>query len=726
MATLITLQNACSAEPALLLEQAQQQALLWDNWLQPVTADMPAGEDPGYDDNFQQMREEVNKLSGADTSLTCELAENLLVSHCKDVRVATYYIWARLHRDGETGLADGLSLLAGLITRFGETLHPLRSTSRKAALEWLAASRVLDSLSLFPEVDKNDFSRIVGALSLIEQGLNSWEPATRPQFGVLYGALENRLAQSGGFDAVIPQNSSATSTGHTSNTSAESPTLKPVTSGRDLLDQAKLLAKYLRDQPSGWLSGHHLIKSIRLDTLHELPPLAADGRTRLSPPKPEHRALLKRLYLQQSWLELLEQTDSLFALGVNHLWLDLQWYIHQALVKAGAPYETWADINKNDFSRIVGALSLIEQGLNSWEPATRPQFGVLYGALENRLAQSGGFDAVIPQNSSATSTGHTSNTSAESPTLKPVTSGRDLLDQAKLLAKYLRDQPSGWLSGHHLIKSIRLDTLHELPPLAADGRTRLSPPKPEHRALLKRLYLQQSWLELLEQTDSLFALGVNHLWLDLQWYIHQALVKAGAPYETWADIIKQDLNGLLTRLPGLEGLAFDDGTPFADEVTLNWINPQVMTSSGNWGNEPSASATTAGDDDILQLEPEALAQADSGGVEAALNWLQNRPGTRTPRHLWLLRLLMARVAEQYGKNDMALHLLGELDNNGSTLTLTQWEPELLFEVKARRLKLLRMKASRADTDKSRLHGDMEYLLAGLIALDPARAAVLCG
>jgi hypothetical protein len=75
MATLNTLQNACSAEPAFLLEQAQQQASLWDNWLQPVTQDRPAGEDPGYDDNFQQMREEVNKLSGADTSLTCELAE---------------------------------------------------------------------------------------------------------------------------------------------------------------------------------------------------------------------------------------------------------------------------------------------------------------------------------------------------------------------------------------------------------------------------------------------------------------------------------------------------------------------------------------------------------------------------------------------------------------------------------------------------------------------------
>lgn len=125
-------------------------------------------------------------------------------------------------------------------------------------------------------------------------------------------------------------------------------------------------------------------------------------------------------------------------------------------------------------------------------------------------------------------------------------------------------------------------------------------------------------------------------------------MKTGAPHERWADIIKQDLNVLLTRLPGLEGLAFSDGTPFADEVTLHWINQHVMASE-SWGGEPAASASTAGDDDILQLEPEALAQADSEGVEAALNWLQNRPGIRTSRHQWLIRLLMARVAEQYGK-----------------------------------------------------------------------------
>ena len=63
---------------------------------------------------------------------------------------------------------------------------------------------------------------------------------------------------------------------------------------------------------------------------------------------------------------------------------------------------------------------------------------------------------------------------------------------------------------------------------------------------------------------------------------------------------------------------------------------------------------------------------------------------------------MARVAEQKGKNELALHLLGELDVAAQSITLAQWTPELLFEVKSRRLRLLRMKATRSETDKSRL------------------------
>ncbi|MEI2264059.1 type VI secretion system protein TssA [Erwinia sp. CGal63] len=527
MATIHSLLSACQAAEEELTEQTQARIALWDNWLAPLAPDNPTGEDPGYDDDFQQMREEVNKLSGANTDLVCQLAEKLLTTTAKDIRVATYYIWARLHRDGESGLADGLELLAGLLRRFASGLHPQRDRSRKAAIEWLCSSRILDSLSLYPEVVKKDTLRIAGALWLTEQTFA--DDANRPMLGALYQALENRLMKAGGVDAVVPQN------------------------------------------------------------------------------------------------------------------------------VADAPVSAAGD---------------------------------------------------------------------SAPLLSGITSGQDLLTQARILAKYLRNQPDGWLSGHHLMKSIRHDTLHQLPPLSADGRTRIEPPKPDQRALLKRLWLQQSWLELLEQSDGMFTRGANHLWLDLQWYIHQALLKSGQ--DAVAAIIQNDLKGLLSRLSGLETLAFNDGTPFADEVTLNWIRQQVLDDGERWPEEtPVAAAEASGVNDILTLEPEALQMADSEGTDAALAWLQSRPGIHSARGRWLLRLLMARVAEQTGKNELALHLLAELDVHAAALTLPQWEPDLLFEVKARRLKLLRMKAGRSESDKARLQPEMEQLLAGLVAVDPARAAVLC-
>ncbi|WP_288426268.1 type VI secretion system protein TssA [uncultured Pantoea sp.] len=533
MSTLQNLVVACQADDTQLRQQAQTRTENWQAWLATITDTSPTGEDPGYDDDFQRIREEVNKLSGIDTGLICTLAEKLLTSTAKDIRIATYYCWARLHQDGETGFAAGLELLAGLLKRYGTQLHPQRERSRKPAMEWLAGSRVLDSLSLWPEVVRDDALRTAGALLLIRDSLETEPEASRPELNALYSALESRLMKAGGVDAVVPQNAA---------------------------NKAKLQA-------------------------------------------PSH--------------------------------------------------------------------------------ITEP----------------------------------------DAPLLSRITSGQDLLAQARTLTAYLREQPNGWLAAHRLMKSLRHDTLHSIPAPDAQGKTRIEPPRADQRAVLKRLYLQQSWLEILEQADSTFSRGANHLWLDLQWYIHQALVKSGQ--DIFADIITADLKGLLRRLTGLETLAFNDGTPFADEVTLNWINQSVLDDMPGWRDEP-VSAVSETDNGILALEPEALEKADTDGLDATLHWLQTRPGTDATKDKWLLRLLMARVAEQKGKNELALHLLEELDSAAQSITLTQWTPALLFEVKSRRLRLLRMKATRSETDKSRLQPEMDLLLSGLIALDPASSAVLCG
>jgi type VI secretion system protein VasJ len=363
----------------------------------------------------------------------------LLTTTAKDIRIATYYCWARLHQDGEAGFAEGLELLAGLLQRYGMQLHPQRERSRKAALEWLAGSRVLDSLSLWPEVVREDAQRTAGALLLISTRLETEPEASRPELNALYSALESRLMKAGGVDAVVPQN------------------------------------------------------------------------------------------------------------------------------------------------------------------------------------------AVIRRSHSLTHA-----TESDAPVLSRITSGQDLLAQARTLTGYLREQPDGWLAAHRLMKSLRHDTLSAIPAPDAEGKTRIEPPRADQRAMLKRLYLQQSWLEILEQADSTFSRGANHLWLDLQWYIHQALVKLGQ--DVLADIIIADLKGLLRRLTGLETLAFNDGTPFADEVTLNWINQSVLDDMSGWRDEP-VSAASETDNDILALEPEALEKADTDGLDATLHWLQTRPGCDSKRQM---------------------------------------------------------------------------------------------
>lgn len=512
------------------LEFAREQARCRESWLLPIDGESPVGEEPTYNDDFQFMREEVNKLSGADPAQVARLAEGLLKGRCKDLRVATYYLWARLQMEGELGLADGLNLLAALLDRFPEQVLPSRPNSRRLALEWLATAKVLDGLSRYPAVVKAEAERTVAALAWLEQGVQRWPVEQRPQLGPLYSALAARLAQSGGVEAVVPQNSA--------------PQVAP---------------------------------------------------------------------------------------GV--------------------------------------------------EPGAMP---------------------VAPK------------------------SGRDLLDSGRLLAAWLREQPQGWLSAHRLMRSLRWDTLHDVPPHDAQGCTRLSSPRSTLASQLKRLHVQQRWEELLEQAEHAFAEGVNHYWLDLHWYVHQALGKLPEPQRGWATVVAQDLGALLERLPGLEALCWDDGTPLASEATREWIAREVSAHQTlGWLAAPTTVSPSI-DGDILALEGEALAQADGKGVDAAMDWLAARPEGRTGRQRWLLRLLMARVAEQYGKTDLALHLLSDLDATGERHALAGWEPELQFEIKARLLKSLRVRSQRGDADRVALARQMETLLAALVAIDPVRAAVLCG
>ncbi|KWK47909.1 type VI secretion protein [Burkholderia stagnalis] len=373
-----------------------------------------------------------------------------------------------------------------------------------------------------------------------------------------------------------------------------------------------------------------------------------------------------------------------------------------------------------DLERALAALDVLSAGTAAWSEAARPNLQPLVSRFEHN-DESSRNTASEPLTSSTATPHHVSSST--------IASTRDLLDQARRMAVWLRDQDNGYLPSVRLVRSIRWDTLHEVPPADVASRTRLVPPRSELRQQMKRLVLQKQWHELLERVEGAFMEGVNHLWFDLQYFQHIALDHVGAPYNTWRELLRADFALFLERLPGIERLAFNDGTPFADDTTLEWIARHAVVRDLEAGEAVAPLPVSAGGEgdaacDWPEIEAQARELAARDGIEAAFGWLEVLPGMRTDRHLYLQRLVMARLADHADRPDTALALLAELDGASRSLPLMRWEPALVFEVKHQLVRALKATINRKDADKPALARRIGELQAEMTVLDPARALTL--
>jgi type VI secretion system protein VasJ len=373
-----------------------------------------------------------------------------------------------------------------------------------------------------------------------------------------------------------------------------------------------------------------------------------------------------------------------------------------------------------DLERALAALDALVTLTLAWPEAARPNLQSLVSRFE-RTEEDG--------RSGSADLSPTAVTSPAGMAGGPIASTRDLLEQVRVMATWLRDQEQGYLPSVRLARCVRWDTLHEVPPADAASHTRLAAPRPELRQQMKRLVLQKQWSELLERVEGAFMEGVNHLWFDLQYFQHVALDNIGAPYNAWRELLRADFALFLERLPGIERLSFNDGTPFSDDTTLEWIARHAVVRDLEAGEAPaplpvSADREEGGAGDWPEIEAQAKDLVDREGIEAAFAWLEALPGMKTERHRYLQRFVMARLAQSAERADTAMALLLELDASGKALPLARWDPALVFEVKLQLLRALKATGSRKDADKSALARRMAELQAELTVLEPARALSL--
>ncbi|WP_103703678.1 type VI secretion system protein TssA [Paraburkholderia eburnea] len=373
-----------------------------------------------------------------------------------------------------------------------------------------------------------------------------------------------------------------------------------------------------------------------------------------------------------------------------------------------------------DLERSLAALDVLVTQTGNWAEAARPNLQPLVSRFERREEPAGMATDTSTVPSSPMTGGGTSGA---------IASTRDLLEQARGMATWLCDQEQGYLPSVRLVRCVRWDTLHEVPPADAASHTRLVAPRPELRAQMKRLVLQKQWHELLERVEGAFMEGVNHLWFDLQYFQHIALDHAGAPYNTWRELLRADFALFLERLPGIERLSFNDGTPFSDDTTLEWIARHAVVRDLEAGQSVaplpvSADCEEGGAGDWPEIEAQAKDLTARDGIEAAFVWLEGLPGMKTERHRFLQRFVMARLAAQAERADTAMALLLELDGAAKSLPLVRWDPALVFEVKLQLTRVLKAASSRKDADKPGIARRIVDLQGEMTVLDPARMLAL--
>lgn len=272
---------------------------------------------------------------------------------------------------------------------------------------------------------------------------------------------------------------------------------------------------------------------------------------------------------------------------------------------------------------------------------------------------------------------------------------------------------------YRLLRMLKWEPLREALPNSG-GKTLVPAPYPTTLEAYRNMFQNAEWADLAKNGEEAFSGDGMLFWFDLQRFICSALAALGPEFAPCAKVVRMELALLLSRIPALANLCFDDGTPFADPMTQEWIQTDVLSALGGGGGGPAPIKKKG---DVGEEQKQANALLSEGKLEAALQVLRTGlSNDSSEKNNFDRKLIMAELLFKGNKPHVARSLLEDLKHAIDRNSLVRWDQELCISVYHLSQKVyLTLMASAEDGMKQGLYELALAMHAQISKLDPVLA-----
>lgn len=321
----------------------------------PIDDDKPAGEKVTYDDDFQQLKTQINEIGAAsgaaDYERIVELGRKILTEKSKDLRAAGYLIVGEARLNGTPGMAEAVKGGRLLIDTFWEELYPAkrRMRGRGSALQFIS-DRLGDWME-GAEFEEDDREALISArndLKAIQDFVLQEMGEHAPSLSGLLKKFDKAIkklpdpepAPEAEQQAIEDEEGETTATASSQKKESTRPSAEPaeIASDSDAENAITRASTYFRTEDRTDPVPYRLMRTIRWGVLQKAPPNEG-GTTRIEAPRAQRRDYLSGLLKQEEYETLVEEAESTFQGGSFHFWLDLQRLLASAMEALGKPYE---------------------------------------------------------------------------------------------------------------------------------------------------------------------------------------------------------------------------------------------------------------------------------------------------------------------------------------------------------------------------------------------------